>query len=388
MRVLQILTYYKPHISGLTIYVERLARGLAQRGHTVTILTSQYEASLPRNEITDDCSVVRVPVAFRIERGVVMPLFGHIARSLIRHHDIVHLHLPQFDGAGLTINARLLQKPSLLTYHCDIQLPSGELTGIVQPVIEGANHIAAMAVDRIVSYTNDYATHSHFLARYKHKVNIIPPPVEMPTPAAEDIVAFRQKWGVTGKAIIGMAARLASEKGVEVLLDAFERVRQTHPEAHVVYAGTYQNVLGEEKYAQRIRERVDQLNQHGTCWTFTGALSGMELAAFFGSCDVFVVPSLNSTESFGLVQVEAMLCGTPCISSDLPGVRVPVQTTGMGKVVPIGDASALANAIQIIVSNKSAYAKSRAEVETHFNTQRTLDDYENLYAELTRSATA
>jgi hypothetical protein len=68
------------------------------------------------------------------------------------------------------------------------------------------------------------------------------------------------------------------------------------------------------------------------------------MPAFFAACDVVVVPSLNSTETFGLVQVEAMLCGTPSIASDLPGVRRPPRMTGMGEVVPIGDSSALAEA--------------------------------------------
>src|SRR5262249_27368819 len=70
MRVLLSLTYYRPYVSGLTIYVERLGRALAERGHYVTVLTSQYEGSLPREELLDGVHVVRVPVAARISKGV------------------------------------------------------------------------------------------------------------------------------------------------------------------------------------------------------------------------------------------------------------------------------------------------------------------------------
>ena len=98
MRILQILTYYRPHISGLTIYVERLARGLARAGHTVTVLTSQYDHSLPQCEERDGVQIVRAPVMFRLSKGVVMPSFGNLARRLMHHHDVVHMHLPQFDG--------------------------------------------------------------------------------------------------------------------------------------------------------------------------------------------------------------------------------------------------------------------------------------------------
>jgi glycogen synthase len=65
MRILFVLTYYRPHVSGLTIYVERLARELAQRGHTVTVLTSQYEKQLPRQEVVHGVRVVRAPVLWR-----------------------------------------------------------------------------------------------------------------------------------------------------------------------------------------------------------------------------------------------------------------------------------------------------------------------------------
>jgi len=95
-----------------------------------------------------------------------------------------------------------------------------------------------------------------------------------------------------------------------------------------------------------------------------------------------VVPSLNSTESFGLVQVEAMLCSTPSIASDLPGVRVPPQSTGMGEVVPIGDSPALAQAVIRILDNRERYVRPRAEIEAMYSTPRTAELYEQLFKEL------
>jgi glycosyltransferase involved in cell wall biosynthesis len=84
MKVLIALTYYRPHTSGLTIYAERLARALAERGHRVTVLTSQYDKSLPRTEYLHGVDVVRVPVAFRISKGVIMPTFGVVAWQMVR----------------------------------------------------------------------------------------------------------------------------------------------------------------------------------------------------------------------------------------------------------------------------------------------------------------
>jgi glycogen synthase len=74
LRILQVLTYYRPHTSGLTIYVERLAKALTARGHEVTVLTSRYHPSLPLEERFERLRIVRVPVLLRISKGVIMPL--------------------------------------------------------------------------------------------------------------------------------------------------------------------------------------------------------------------------------------------------------------------------------------------------------------------------
>ena len=125
MHILTVLTYYRPHTSGLTIYAERLAKALVRRGHEVTILTSQFNPKLAKNDVDEGVKIVRVPVFMRISKGVVMPSFGFIASRLVRSHDAVHLHLPQFDAAGLSLRGRIFYKPTVCTYHCDSINASG-----------------------------------------------------------------------------------------------------------------------------------------------------------------------------------------------------------------------------------------------------------------------
>jgi len=380
MKVLIVLTYYRPHVSGLTIYAERLARGLARRGHRVTVMTSQYDRSLPLEEEQDGVRVVRVPVAFRVSKGVIMPTFGFVATRLVREHDVVSLHLPQFDAAGVAARARVMGKPSTLTYHCDLKLPPGLFNRFVNLVVHGMNHLAGLLADRIVAYTQDFAVHSPYLSRFARKVEVIPPPVELPSASPEEVKAFARQHGLDGSGpVIGMAARLAAEKGVEVLLDALPHILEEYPNARVLFAGQYQNVLGEEAYAQRLAPLFERYRDR---WTFLGVLSPKEMAAFYPNLDVIVVPSLNSTESFGLVQVEAMLCGTPSIASDLPGVRRPALQTGMGEVVPIGDSRALAEAILRVVSNRDRYVRPREEIAARWSTDRTAAGYEALFERL------
>jgi glycosyltransferase involved in cell wall biosynthesis len=81
-----------------------------------------------------------------------------------------------------------------------------------------------------------------------------------------------------------------------------------------------------------------------------------------------------------------MLCGTPSVASELPGVRQPVLQTGMGEIVPIGDATALAEAIVRVSSHRSQYVKAREEIERRFSTARTVDGYELLFDRLLSEA--
>jgi glycosyltransferase involved in cell wall biosynthesis len=380
MRVLCALTYYRPYTSGLTIYVERLATALVRRGHSVTVLTSQYDPSLPLREELDGVRVVRAPVAARVSKGVIMPTFGWLATSLAIQHDAMSLHLPQFDAPGLALRGRLLRQPVVLTYHSDLQLPFSMLNTVANRVVDAANLAAGALATKIVAYTQDFADHSPFLRRFRDKIVVIPPPVEVADASPEQAAAFRERWGLRGP-VIGMAARLAAEKGVEVLLRALPKVLEVHPEARVLFAGPFEHVLGEEAYARRLAPEFARMGRH---WTFLGTLGSQEMGAFFPNLDVLVVPSLNSTETFGLVQVEAMLCGTPSIAAALPGVRQPVHQTGMGEVVPIGDSEALAAAILRVIELRERYVRPRAEIAAKFSTEKTAIEYEKLFAALRR----
>ncbi len=378
MRILCALTYYRPYTSGLTIYVERLARGLVRRGHQITILTSQYDPSLPKLEWLDGVRIVRAPVLARVSKGVIMPTFGWLATRLALEHDAMSLHLPQFDAPGLALRGRILKQPVVLTYHSDLKLPPGLLNQVANRVVNVTNQLAAALATRIVAYTQDFADSSPYLRRWHKKVTIIPPPIEVANVPEEEIHAFRRRWNLQGP-VIGMAARLAAEKGVEILLEALPRILAVYPTARVLFAGQHEHVLGEEEYARRLAPLLDQFRDH---WTFLGILSPKEMAAFFPNLDVLVVPSLNSTETFGLVQVEAMLCGTPTVASNLPGVRQPPLMTGMGKVVPVGDAGALADAILEVIAHRAHYVRPRAEIMALFSTERTVTEYEQLFRQL------
>jgi len=198
----------------------------------------------------------------------------------------------------------------------------------------------------------------------------------MRAPQDIEVEAFRAVHAPDGGPLIGFVARLAAEKGVEYMVEAMPGLLQRFPNARVLFAGQYLDVLGEDAYRERLKAPIAALGPH---WDFLGVLTPDELSGFFGACDVQVVPSLNSTESFGLVQVEAMLCGTPVVASNLPVVRQPVTMTGMGEVVEAGSAAALAEGVERVLSNRTAYVRPRAEIAAKFDVDRTVDAYLELF---------
>jgi len=382
MKILTVLTYYRPHTSGLTIYAERLARAFARRGHQVTVMTTQYDPSLPREETMEGVKVIRVPVAFRISKGVIAPTFGFVATKLVWGHDVVQMHLPQFDAPGVALRGRLFGRPAVLTYHCDLQLPPGLFNRFVNTVVNFQNNMAGTLSNHIVTYTQDYADHSPYLTRYTSKLTPILPPVEMPDPLPGAVEAFAKEHHIDERRpVIGMVTRFASEKGIETLLGALPAILERYPEARVFYAGQHLNVMGEEAYFDRLYPKIRGYEQSGH-WTFLGNLSPVDLSAVYPNLDVLTVPSLNSTEAFGLVQIEAMMNGVPSVASGLPGVRQPVSMHGMGRIANIGDPVSLAESILDVLSEPKKFQGDIEGIKKSYDPDSVAQEYEKLFAKL------
>ena len=383
MKILTVLTYYRPHTSGLTIYAERLAKAFAKRGHQVTVMTTQYDPSLPRQETLDGVKIVRVPVVARVSKGVLAPTFGLVATQLVATHDVVQMHLPQFDAPGVALRARLLRKPAVLTYHCDIQLPPGLFNRVVNSVVDFQNNMAGRLANHIVTYTQDYADNSPYLSRFASKLTPILPPVEMPDPLPGAVQSFAREHRLDDRRpVIGMVTRFASEKGVEILMGALPAILEKYPNALVLYAGQHENVMGEQAYFERLIPRIREY-EHSGHWKFLGNLDPVDLAAVYPNLDVITVPSLNSTEAFGLVQIEAMVNGVPSIPSALPGVRQPVLMHGMGRVARIGDPAHLAECILEVLGEPDKFRGDTAAIKKAYKPDSIAQEYEKLFAKLT-----
>lgn len=382
MNVLVSLTYYSPHVSGLTLHVKRLAEGLAARGHSVTVLASRHDPALPRREVIANVRVVRVPVVTRLGKGPVMPLFLVDALPELRRAEVVVINLPTSPSEAITLPlvARLApRRPLAAVYHCDLHLPPGAFNRLVGLAVLGCNMVASVLARRLIAYTSDYASASILLRRFSHKVEVVPPPVDIPLPRTDAVAALRRLHAPAGQTLLGMASRFASEKGIEYLLQALPSLRDRLGQVRIVFAGECKHVLGEERYWNRLQPLI---RSAGDNWVPLGPLEPQQLADFFAACDVTLLPSVNMTESFGLVQVESMLCGTPVVATDLPGVRIPIRTTGMGIVIPPRSPESIVSAVAEIIGDRERYLRPRHEVHRQFSVEESVDRYEELLLRL------
>ncbi len=379
MKILISLTYYTPNKSGLTVYAERVAAALVKLGHSVTVLTSKHLPNLPPEEMIEGVKVIRLPVFCRLSKGLIMPSIIWRALKQVKEADVINLHTPQFEGAYLAIVARLLRKPLVATHHSDLTMPSGWLNQLAGRAASLSNHLIAKCANWLVHNTQDFAENSPFLRKFIQKLQVIPPPIVVKSVTEEEIQAFISKHNIKDdQVIIGMAARLAAEKGVEYLVEALGKVRKTIPSVRVLFAGEYQHVIGEESYKEKIMPMIEKL---GESWTFLGVDSQAERAAFYHVCRVLVLPSVNNTETFGMVQVEALKCGTPVIASDLPGVRQPVLRSGLGEIVPPKNSQALAQAI-LRVLDRYPHKVDAKNFADQFSPETIAKNYEALFERL------
>ena len=379
LKILMLLLYYHPHPTGLTYLAQVVAEGLASRGHQITVLVARHTKETPLGEtMHNGVRVVRLWAPIRISRGFVMPSYPWRLYRLLRQHDVVAMFTPMFESALGAFLAQVAGLKVVASHTSDLILPKKGANSFVTAVMFAIFRYMARRSACIISLSADYADNSAWLAPFLSKVRPVYPPIVIPEPDPESAKRLREKLRNNDGPLIGFSGRFVEEKRPELLIKSLDVVSTKYPDARIVFTGQHE-IPYEDTWA-RHRPLMETFRAQ---LEFLGLLeTKQELANFYAACDVFVLPS--DSEGFAMAQVEAMLCGTPVVMTDIPGGRVAVQETGMGKLAQAGDWRSIGETILEVLDNRERFVKPQEKIAEIFSMDDTLDQYEAIFREFAR----
>jgi len=375
------LTYHLPNVSGLTLSAHELACHLRDLGYPVHVVAGQIPRSLPRREVVDGLSITRSPAWFRVGKALFMPRYGIDLWRALDDVALVNVHLPNLDAAVVAIVAKLRGRKLIVSYISAMS-KARPMDRLLRAVASLPHVVAGLLADRIQVVSPDYADISTFCRLFRRKLVFAALPTFLKLFPEEHYPPRLPRQPTTDRPFrIGYVGRIARQKSLGILIDALPLlVRELGREIVIDLAGPAADVVGETYW----REILAAVEASGGTIRHVGVLHGRDLAAFYAGLDVMVLPSTDRLESFGLVQVEAMLRGVPVVASDLPGMRLPVYSTGMGRLFAPGDPAALATAIADILRHGPPKTLDPQEILHLFGNEPTTAPYREMLETLER----
>lgn len=382
LRILEVVVRFHPYVGGVENTVLDLNRRLAARGHQVRVVCADEPAGSP--DRVEGIDVVRLPWRGKIGNTNLCP--GLPAALRRERPDLIHSHIPTALFADAAAAAgEALGVPFVLTYNNDLAGDGlkGVLGGIYNRFL--LPRLLARA-DRIVTINPLYAAQSPHLAAHPEidqKITCIP--------CGVDAARFRPPAGGglpddAPELALGFLSLLDAHhryKGLEVLLRAVAELRRAGVGMRLRIGGA-----GEEQ--GRYRRLAGELGIADAV-EFLGFVPAADLAAFYGACHAFVLPSTDGRrEGFGLVLLEAMACARPVVSTPVVGMAEDIVRSGAGLLAPPGDVAGLAAALRRLHDNRGELAgmgrRARRLVEERYTWERVADAYEALYREVVAGA--
>lgn len=354
---------------GMNVYVRDLSRELARRGHVVDVFTRSQDSCVPKvsHGLGDGAAVFHVPAGpeqpiSKEEIYANLPLFVQrvveIASRAGRRYDVIHSHYWLSGLAARDLSALWNGLPIVHMFHTlgHMKNQVAQAPHEFAPPLRIESEAAIMGfADRIVAGSPlDKAQMVWLYGADPHKIEVIPPGV--------DLARFRPIDRLEAKAAIGVppekrmvlfVGRIEPLKGIDTLLRAMKLVADECGGCEgltVAIIGGDASVPLEQMTAEmaRLHRLRAELGIEGLV-TFLGKRDQDTLPYYYSAAELVVMPS--HYESFGMVALEAMACGTPVIASRVGGLRFSVVHGYTGLHVPVGDHEALAAAILRLLKN-------------------------------------
>jgi N-acetyllactosaminide 3-alpha-galactosyltransferase len=380
MKIAMLVPYFYPHTGGTEKYVKDLSLALTKAGHEVTIISNNLprEKNAPPEDKIDGVRVIRLPA---IDLFHYLPVTWAFKPEMLKDYDVVHVHVPAF--SFIRAVAGKVRQPIVVTYHCDITI-SEKFHGIPVPnwfrkTFEFFGDLYGRyllsKVDVIYNTTKTYADTSPVLSKIQNVRHI---PIGI---FHDHIDEMHKKLGLSEKdknpKQILWLGRLAGNKGCDYMVKAMPMILAKFPDTKLVICGE-----GEEKahILSLIKEyKIEKsIEWHGTVDFAT-------LVRLFYTSLVYVFPSINRLEAFGIVQLESFVNYTPVIASDIPGPNAVMDVGKTGYLVPKQDPPAIADKVNELLADPNKAIEmgkaGRRLVETKYDWKGIAEQVVNLYKE-------
>lgn len=359
MVIAQVTPVFPPYRGGIGTVAADYAAQLRARGLTVRVFTPDYH----RKGGTDD--VTRLRPLFAWGNAAIVPTLLWKLRAA----HVIHLHYPFYGGDVFAVLASLLwRKPLVVTYHMKTAAKGwlGFVFRLHRACIEP---FVLRAAKRVFFATAEYATTHGFAIGGKYAV--LPFGVDTARFSVGRDDAFRAQYAIdvaaTVLVFVGGLDAAHYFKGLGVLLQACGRLRSRDWVLMIVGSGNQRAAYEAQARELGIAEHV----------RFVGAVPFADLPRAYRAADIHVLPSLDRSEAFGLVTIEAAATGIPSIVSDLPGMRSLVLAGETGTHVVPGDVERLAHALEDLLQQDGRRevmgAAARARAERAYDRDRLLD---------------
>jgi glycosyltransferase involved in cell wall biosynthesis len=337
MKICIVNSFYPPWIGGAETYVSNLARLLVKRGHDVTVYCAHNPLAVGET-MEESVRVRRMRAPFRLYGTpiVVSPL-----NIFFEDYDVIHCNFPSpYFAALFAFFSRIRGIPAVLTWHNDLP-PVTSAAGVLVRIHDFFAPLYLSQYQKIIATTGTYAKNSRILRSHSEKVVVISNGVDTrrfnPSVDAEFIRALYHLSGKRVVLFVGALTRWHAYKGLDNLIRAFSITSKTVRDARLV-------VVGGGELADNNRRLANNLGLEEKV-IFAGSVSEELLPKYYAACDLFVLPSRDSSEGYGLALLEAMASGKPAIGSRVGGIVDVIRDQETGLLVQPNEPEGLAKAI-------------------------------------------
>lgn len=348
LKLLLASAYFSPKTGGLERYSLEMAKSALSNGWEVSVITSTDSRKI-EIERRDGFQIYRLPSQFKFSNTPISIKWHSMIKKILKKENpnIINVHMP-VPGLADLVGFAANKVPTVITYHAGSMKKDSFLAdSFIQTYEHLFLPLSLKKASKIICSSN--FVRFEFLGSYRNKSLTI-------TPGVDTEMFFKRKRTPANRNILFIGNFNYKWKGLKYLKRAVGLI----PKATL-------HVVGEGK-----KDTSPKTVYHGQ-------LQGKELVAQIHKARVLVLPSTSSAESFGMVLIEAMACGTPVIGTNIGGIATIISDKKDGLLVPPKDAKSLAASISFILDNPRA-AKKLAEnayqkVLKHFTWDKSATKY-------------